>query len=337
MVSSSSIRFIEAALEATGDRALSYVHHGLKWLIRDDLLSLFDDFRTLSPGSDTLTHNDGTTVHLLYAHGVLPVSSSLPPVLLTIWLHQAYPFVAPIVYVFPATGEQMVVHDHPFIAPSGSAVLPYLQTWQYPKSNLSDLARNLVKVFRICHPYGFIPTSPGRTDASLASKREAIDRLVAALHYDVKRFQAQIEEDMKQLCSRQATLRERTDMIDRALGDLELERLRSKEVAKQMVDNADVLSNWLQSHGTESCLYMEEVEGFEAADETDRCLLDNEAAAQAIDDSVEVLGEALAAGSVTFANYIKQVRCLAREQFFHRAMVAKIQRSNESSSERAIC
>ncbi|CAL9085181.1 unnamed protein product [Musa textilis] len=337
MVSSPSIRFIEAALEATGDRALSYVHHGLKWLIRDHLLSLFDDFRTLSPGSDTLTHDDGTTVHLLYAHGVLPISSSVPPssvppVLLTIWLHQAYPFVAPIVYVFPATHEQMVVHDHPFIAPSGSAVLPYLQAWQYPQSNLSDLARNLVKVFRICHPYGFIPPSPGRTDASLASKREAIDRLVAALHYDVKRFQAQIEEDKKRLCLRQATLRERADMIDRAIGNLELERLRSNEVTKQMVDDAAVLSNWLQSHGTESCLYMDEVEGFEASDESDRCLLENEAAAQAIDDTVEVLDEALAAGSVSFANYIKQVRCLAREQFFHRASVAKIQRSNESLS-----
>ncbi|KAJ8486606.1 hypothetical protein OPV22_019091 [Ensete ventricosum] len=337
MVASSSIRFVEAALEATGDRALSYVHHGLKWLIRDHLLSLFDDFRTLSPGSDAFTHDDGTIVHLLHANGVLPVSSSLPPVLLKIWLHQAYPFVAPIVYVFPATHEGMVVHDHPFIAPSGAAVLPYLQAWQYPNSNLTDLARNLVKVFGICHPYGFIPPSPGRTDASLASKREAIDRLVAALHYDVKRFQAQIEEDKERLYNRQAKLRERAELIDRALGDLELEKLRSKEATKQMVDDADVLSNWLQSHGIESSLRMAEVEGFEAAGDSDRCLLENEAAANAIDDTVEVLAEALAAGSVSFGNYIKQVRCLAREQFFHRALVAKIQRSNGSLSQRAIC
>ncbi|CAL9116100.1 unnamed protein product [Musa textilis] len=157
--SSSSARFIDAALRATGERALSYTDRNLKWVIRQHLLALLGDFPTLAPRSDTFTDDDGAASHLLQAHGFLPISSATPHVLVTIWLHRSYPHHAPIVYVFP-TDARLLPHDHPFFDPSGAVASPYLHRWRYPSSDLSHLARNLVNIFRLRHPYHFDTTPP---------------------------------------------------------------------------------------------------------------------------------------------------------------------------------
>ena len=63
--------------------------------------TLLQDYPTLNPSIDTFIHNDGTTVNLLNANGYLFVSHSSPPIAITIWLHENYPYMAPIVFVTP--------------------------------------------------------------------------------------------------------------------------------------------------------------------------------------------------------------------------------------------
>nr|XP_009394253.2 PREDICTED: protein ELC-like [Musa acuminata subsp. malaccensis] len=326
MVSSSSARFVDAALRATGERALSYTNHNLKRVIRKHLLALLDDFPTLSPRSDTFTDDDGTASHLLQAHGFLPLSSSIPHVLVTIWLHRCYPYHAPVVYVFP-TNAHLLLPDHPFFGPSGAVASPYLHRWRYPSSNLSHLARNLVNIFGLCHPYHFDMTPPPAADASLASNREAIDRLYARLHRDAKQFQPRIEVEIERFGSAQLALRDRAKTIESGLRDLEGERLSLEKCLEEKAKDANVLSAWLQEHGGKPQSPGEMV-ALEAVDERERSMVESAAAAGAIDDAVCVLDEALAAGVLDFGPYIKQVRCLAREQFFHKALVRKIQQTS---------
>ncbi|WOK91556.1 protein ELC-like [Canna indica] len=323
--SSSSTRFINAALQTTGEKALSYIHGQLKWLIGDHLVSLLDEFPTLSAHCETFTDEDGADSLLLQAHGSLPISSSMPHVIVTIWLLQAYPFTPPRVFIFP-TAKQAILPDHPFVEPSGLVSSPYLEEWLYPKSNLRDLARNLVKIFKFCHPYSSGAASASFGETSFASKREAIDRLFARLHSDTKQLQAQTEADIERLGNTQAVLRDRARVIKWGLRELEGEERALKKAVEEKVDEADMLSTWLRLHGTNSLLassLSDEVEGFEPVDERGRCLLEEEAAVLAIDEVVYALDGALETGVLDFRTYIKQVRGLAREQFFPEALLNK--------------
>ncbi|URD76190.1 Vps23 core domain [Musa troglodytarum] len=325
--SSSSARFIDAALRATGERALSYTDCNLKWVIRQHLLALLDDFPTLAPRSDTFTDDDGAASHLLQAHGFLPISSATPHVLVTIWLHRSYPHHAPIVHVFP-TDARLLPHDHPFFDPSGAVASPYLHRWRYPSSDLSHLARNLVNIFRLRHPYHFDTTPPPpAADASLASRLEATDRLHARLHRDTKQFQARIGEEIERFGSVQLALRDRAKTIESGLRDLEAERLRLERSLEEKAEDANVLSAWLQVHGGKPQV-PDDTEALEAVGERERRMAESEAAAGAIDDVVCALDEALAAGVLDAGAYAKQVRRLAREQFFHNALVRKIQQTS---------
>ncbi|KAK6141618.1 hypothetical protein DH2020_024653 [Rehmannia glutinosa] len=80
IASPNPIKFIEDALFCTGPLALSYADPDKKWIIRQHLISLFQDFPFLKPSVDIFTHDDGTEVKLLNANGDLPVPRPGPAV-----------------------------------------------------------------------------------------------------------------------------------------------------------------------------------------------------------------------------------------------------------------
>ncbi|KAG6525041.1 protein ELC-like [Zingiber officinale] len=320
---SAAAEFIDAALRATGDEPLSYTHThtDLKWLIRDHLLSLLGAFPSLSPHSATFTDGDGDAARLLHAHGLLPVSPDAPHVLLTIWLQRDYPLTPPLVFVFPAGADQPLLHDHPFVdAASGAVASPYLEEWAFPESNLAGLARDLVRVFGLCHPYAAVKRGP-----VMPTMKETIDCLLARLLDDAWAFRSQIEADVERLAKMQALLLDRARAIQSGLWELETEKQRLEEAVKRKAEDAHALCDWLELvRGVEAT----SLEGLEAVEEAGRRMLEEEAAAAAVDDVVYALDQALEAEVLDFASYMKQMKALARQQFFHRAWVSKIQRSS---------
>nr|CAD1830621.1 unnamed protein product [Ananas comosus var. bracteatus] len=65
-------------------------------------------------------------------------------------------------------------------------------------------------------------------------------------------------------------------------------------------------------------------DAFELADALSRQMLDCTAADLAAEDTIYALDKAVQEGSIPFEGYIKSVRALAREQFFHRALAARV-------------
>ncbi|CAA7399184.1 unnamed protein product [Spirodela intermedia] len=330
--SSSSVRFVDLALSTTGPRSLSYVHQNLKWIIREHVLSLIKEFPTLSPSSDHFTQEDGITFHLLCVHGGLPLACSRSA-LVAIWLHQSYPFVPPIVYLSSASAAE-IDRSNPLVdASTGAASTPYLKTWQYPNSNLCDLVRNLVYVFTQWPPFvSFGPSQKPIADpppgwASLASKREATDRLYVSLSRDVGVFKAQTDKEIESLVSIQGKLKERTWTANRGLEGLVKEKEKLSGMVVKMEERADVVRSWLWANNSVPPAVAEAApeEVFEVMDDKSKFVLKNEAESLAIDDVVWVLDEALMKRTVEFHGYIKQVRVLYREQFFHAAMLNKLQ------------
>lgn len=324
MAPSHLTQFVDAALFNSGPQALSYTHN-LKFIIREHLFDLLQEFPSLTPSTDTFTHDDGTSVLLLNAKGSLYISHNAPPIPLTIWLHQCYPYAPPLVFI-SLTPTTPIRQHHPFVDASGAATSPYLHTWGHPRSNLCGLARNLVRIFAQHPPFFTLSCNKPSTSPFLASKREALDRLVGSLHCDVVSLQAQVEQDVEELTRQQMMLVERAKSISTIALDLESEQKRVKGMLVEMAGQIDLLQNWLRVNELNSRVAAldGELEVFEAADEESNQILESMAGDHAIEDLLYELDKAMEEGLVTFAAYMKHVRLLAREQFFHRATYVKL-------------
>lgn len=313
--SSSSMEFIDSTFSDTGMGSLSYKHLELKWLIREHLFSLFYDFPSFIPSAENYIHNDGTVVHLLNVSGYLTVPPSKLPILMTIWLKEDYPFTAPLVYI-SSHSEAKIHHQHPFIDPSScSTHCPYLETWKYPRSNLSDLTREIVEVLKICTPY------PDFVDESLemiTTNRKDIElQLARQVHHDKGCFRAQVEEDIEHLLGLQGMLLERADRLNFFIHELEKEGMSLRDAVLNMALDVEVILEWLRANDD-----IEEV--VDVVDEASKCLIESEAVDRAIDDVMEAIWKEVDEGRIKFREYLKQIRNLAREQFFHRALIIEL-------------
>lgn len=65
-------------------------------------------------------------------------------------------------------------------------------------------------------------------------------------------------------------------------------------------------------------------EAFEPLDGLSKQMLDSTASDLAIEDVVYSLDKAVQEGVVPFEQYLRSIRMLSRDQFFHRALTAKI-------------
>ncbi|KAK9089255.1 hypothetical protein Scep_028337 [Stephania cephalantha] len=325
-----SMQFISAALSCDGPRGLSYKHTELKWLIRDDLLSLLRNFPSFTPSVDTFTHDDGETVNLLNASGCLRASVPTPPIPLTIWIHESYPFMPPMVIISP-TPNKPIFLDHPFVNPSGMVSSPYLVTWRYPYSNFLDLARNLAHLFAFHHPcLPPVPILPHLVDASIVAKHEALNYITIALHHDMLELVGKAEEDMIGLSCLNEEIHGRAKVFDAAIArEFKRERSRLEKRLRELTHEEDVLRNWLMFNPPKHAVGIVEhdlLDIFEHENKKSRLELEATAEDLAIDDLLYALDNAVSEGVIPFDQYLKQVRNLSREQFFHRAMIHKLRR-----------
>ncbi|KAL2510749.1 Ubiquitin-conjugating enzyme/RWD-like protein [Abeliophyllum distichum] len=321
MATSSTIKFIEDALFCTNQFGLSYSDPDQKWIIRDHLISLLQDFSFLKPSVDIFTHNNGTEVKLLNANGEIRVSENKPLIPLTIWLHEFYPQVPPIVYVSPSS-VHLISQNHPFVDSSGVISSSYLENWKFPRCSLSDLVRNLIKLFSHNHPlhYSSSSSSSSSSHPSLVSKMEAMDRLVCNLYYDMLAFRSKTDQEIEYFSALQAEMINRVDVADSTIIGLEHERENLIKGIKELGDESDKLLNWLKVYDKN---WDNILDAFEVSDKKSEILLDCKAADYAIEDLIYALDKAVENGAISFEIYIKQVRILAREQFLHRARELK--------------
>ncbi|XP_059318776.1 protein ELC [Lycium ferocissimum] len=320
-----SIQFIDAALSCTSPIfAPPYTDPNQIRIIRRHLVSLLQDYPSFKPSIDPFTHDDGTSVNLLNANGELQVSSSTPPIPLTIWLHESYPFIAPIVLV--STNIDFPIYDnHPFVESSSGAISSfYLVNWKYPGCNLSDLVHNLIKIFSHNHPFYYSPSNDNFFHPSLASRREAVDRLSCNLYYDTTELLSKTHDEVEELSSLREQMVKRAIIAEFTVDEHENERTELKERVKILTDEADKLSSWLKVNDQSSIPEDKIEDAFEATDEDSKVLIDCIAADRATEDLIYSLDNVVEKGVVPLGTYLKQVRLLARDQFFGRAKLVKM-------------
>ncbi|KAK4418331.1 protein ELC-like [Sesamum alatum] len=315
------IHFIEDSLFCTGPLALSYSDPDQKWVIREHLISLFQDFPSLRPSTGFFTHNDGTEVKLLNATGELPVSQPAPPVPVTIWVPELYPQTPPVVYVNVECTRHPIYDHHPFVDSSGATVSSYLQNWRFPKCNLSDLVRSLIKLFSHNHPFQY-SGPPSWTHPSMVPRMEAMDRVACMIHYDMAAIRAKNGEEIERFSALQSELKKRAESVEHVILELEEEKKELKGRIQKVCDESDRLLNWLKVLSAGFPID----EAFGGWDRKSEMIRECLAADLAVEDLMYALEKGVEEGVMSFEVYMKQVRILAREQFLHRAKMVKIGR-----------
>uniref|UniRef100_A0A7N0ZZ10 Uncharacterized protein n=1 Tax=Kalanchoe fedtschenkoi TaxID=63787 RepID=A0A7N0ZZ10_KALFE len=328
-MSLSPSQFLAVALSSANTSfALSYSDPDQRWVIRKHLLLLLQEYPSFSLSTESFTHDNGTTVWLLNAGGHLHVSGSAPRIHVMIWVHEDYPYVAPKVFV---VSENPINKNHPFVKPCGSVVSTYVRTWEYPGSNLKDLVHNLVKLFSHHHPFFTIP-GPKLSHPTLASRREAMDRLVGSLYSDVVAINDDAREELEQLGALQSEMVKRSDIATSMVISLEHEKLNLKKAVSDLATDADTLMNWLKVHhpkfGAPDSVNEMAEKAFEAADEVSGLVMEALAADGAVEDVIYALEKGLEESVLGPEVYVKQVRSLAREQFHHKEMLLRCSRQD---------
>lgn len=181
-------------------------------------------------------------------------------------------------------------------------------------------------------PYGRFPPSPQiqqpvrpTEDSAEAFRRNAVAKILENVHRDAAGLRRAQEAEMEAILSVQANLRGRGEELVRGVREM-VEEMEGLEQQLQLVlMNTDVLEGWArETEGKKrgrDVLDADEV--FELVDGLSRQILECTAADLAVEDTVYSLDKAVQEGAITFESYLKSVRALCREQFFHRATIAK--------------
>ncbi|MCL7039867.1 hypothetical protein MKW94_021389 [Papaver nudicaule] len=319
---------VDAALLRIDSATLLCKEPNFKWIIREHIISLLQEYEHLVPSVDTFTYNDGTTVNLLNVNGFVQVSECAPPIPLTIWIHPNYPNSPPSVFLPQTHGL------HPFVDSTGVVTSQYLTTWTYPRSNLLDLLRNLVHL--IAHHEAFFSSSELLfSNSSDPVKLEIFEHLVAMLQSDVVALQRKTEEEIEALSGLQAELVDRAGISTAIMLGVEHERSSLKQRVLDMTEEGDAMMHWLRACDPKSIISAigNEIEAtFEAEDIESEKVLESLAGEQAIEDVVYALDKAIMEGVISLGDYLKQVRILSREQFFYKAVLVNSRSSNTFSN-----
>ncbi|KAL5731867.1 hypothetical protein ACHQM5_004555 [Ranunculus cassubicifolius] len=173
------------------------------------------------------------------------------------------------------------------------------------------------------------PPSPQRQtdDPSEVYRKNAINQLTEKLVQDIGTMRKSREVEMEGLFSLQAVLRQREEELNKGMREMVGEKEGLEQQLQMVLMNADVLEVWLRENEGKARMSSGNVNAgdvFEPTDVLSKQMLECTAADLAIEDVIYELDKAAQRGSIPFDQYLKQIRNLSREQFYHRATAAKV-------------
>lgn len=164
-------------------------------------------------------------------------------------------------------------------------------------------------------------------DPSEVYKRNAINKLVENIHSDVGRLRKTREADMEGMFSAQAVLRQREEELSIGLRQMQDEKEGLEQQLQMVLMNTDLLEGWVRENESKLGGDLSNTSPDYAivpSDSLSKQMMDCTASDLAIEDVVYALDKAVQEGSIPFDLYLRNVRLLSREQFFHRATSGKV-------------
>ncbi|MQL93347.1 hypothetical protein Taro_025996 [Colocasia esculenta] len=175
---------------------------------------------------------------------------------------------------------------------------------------------------------GRLPQSPQHRpmdDPADVYRKNAINKILEMVHADTFALRKSREVEMEGLFGTQAVLRRRDDELSSGLREMQDEKEALEQQLQLVLMNTDVLEGWMRENQGKK--RMDEIhvdEIFELSDPLSKQLTECTAADLAVEDTIYSLDKAVQEGAVPFDMYLKNIRILSREQFFHRATATKV-------------
>lgn len=169
------------------------------------------------------------------------------------------------------------------------------------------------------------PTPPvAAEDPAEVFRRNAIGKLVGMVHEDISALRCAREAEMDGLCSVQAELKRREEELSRGLQGMTEEKETLEQQLQMVLMNTDVIEGWVRENEMKRRREIDIDDVFVPADDLSKQMVECTAADLAAEDTVYALDKAVQDGAIPFDTYLKSVRMLSREQFFHRALSARV-------------
>ncbi|XP_022139294.1 protein ELC-like [Momordica charantia] len=188
----------------------------------------------------------------------------------------------------------------------------------YPPSPYGGSANDVASVARL---------QPHTEDPNEVFKRNAINKLVEIVHSDIVGLRKTREAEVEGLFSAQGVLRQREEELNKGLKEMQDEKESLEQQLQMVLMNSDVLEAWVRENEGRNRSDFEADDAFECVDVLSKQMLECTASDLAIEDAIYSLDKAVQDGAVQFDQYLRNVRLLSREQFFHRATAAKVRAS----------
>ncbi|XP_072968781.1 protein ELC-like [Typha angustifolia] len=176
-------------------------------------------------------------------------------------------------------------------------------------------------------PAAALSPSPYRyptEDPADVFRRNAISKIVDTAHADMGALRRSREAEMEGLFATQAELRRRQEELSKGVRDMVEEKEGLEQQLQLVLMNTDVVEGWVRENEGRRRREVDVDQAFEPADGLSRQMLECTAADLAVEDTIYALDKAVQEGQVPVDGYLKSVRAMAREQFFHRALSARV-------------
>ena len=234
-------------------------------------------------------------------------------------INAGYPRRPPKAFVRP-TPDMMIRDRHAHVDGSGVVYLPYLSSWQ-PRCDLVRLVQEMSTTFGNDpplfarpqnQPVQRIPTTP--ISPSVQIKQDATVRVRRAATLRLAQLKAAIDVELKA----QQKLHALTDSAAETERRASQSRRAADAAVLELGTAQDSLRRWY------AATYEDPPVPSLKGDADAAALLAALARANAAEDALYELDAALADGRVGFDDFIRDVRRLARKQFFDKMRAAKI-------------
>ncbi|CAN6279482.1 unnamed protein product [Urochloa humidicola] len=167
------------------------------------------------------------------------------------------------------------------------------------------------------------PRPPPTEDPAEVFKRNAVAKLVDMAYADAAAVRTAREAEVDALFAVQAELRHRGDVVTQGVRKMGEEKEALERHLQDVMMATDVMEAWVMDNNRRGNTQATE-DAVEPADVLSRQMIECTAADLALEDTIYALDKAIQEGSVPFDGYLRSVRALSREQFFHRALSAKV-------------
>ena len=282
----------------------------------NDIRRCTRQYPTLHPVIDTFKSPDGSSKPLIALRGTVPIvykalEYQIP---IHIWLMSYHPAGPPRIFVVP-TINMIFRNPHPHVDhTNGMLYMSYLSDWNPHSSTLTGAVNAMVQVFSVKPPVYARPVSSSRTN------------LIRTLTQQILR---NFSNESARVRTAKQTLATRTSQLSALHSNLHSLQSRKSRLQFRFFDleaRLSVLQMWHKYHPEPPAdAHIDSITHPRHVQTAQRIEL--KATDLSYNDAMDFVDEAFVKRVISVDTYIRQLRQIARAQFFARALVNKLNRA----------